>query len=100
MSEKYEKATKTLWIESKADGDTLVEPSQIQTYTKALQAGELPDGRALTNVNFVFADSEGAAYNHQALAFSNMGTFIGTLDAPEPLDEDSPAFDTKKDFGM
>lgn len=100
MSEKYDKATGTLWVQSDADGDTLVESSQIQSYTKALQAGELPDGRSLASVNFVFPNSDGAVYNHQALAFSNMGTYIGSLDSPEPFDEDSPAFDTRKDFGM
>ncbi len=100
MTERYDKSTETLWVASDADGETLVDSEELKHYSKALRAGELPDGRSVSHVHYVFSDKEGAAYNHQALAFSNLGTFVGTLDSPGAFDADAPDFETKKDFGM
>jgi len=92
----YDKKTEILWIQSQADGDTLVDETP---WTALLKSG-LFEGQTLKGINIVFSDPEGAEYNQHPLAFSKIGTFVGSLDAPKPYDGDPASFDAKEDFGV
>ena len=100
MSERYEPSSKTLWVASKADGDTLVSNDLIKTWTAALASGKLADGRAVSTINVVFQDPGGADYNSTALSFAKVGTFIGSVENPKKHAGEDPTFDTKDDFGI
>ena len=96
---RYDTATKTLWVSCHLDADSLVDTSELNTWTKALSAGQTADGKPLSTVNYVFSDAESAEYNQQPLSFSRIGTYTGTLQAPVALG-DEPSFTDKSDFGI
>ena len=96
---RYDAQTKTLWVFSTTDADTLVTQNDLQKWVKALKAQETPDGKPLSAVNYVFGNRESAEYNQQPLSFSRIGTYVGTLDAPVTLGN-SPSFGTKEDMGI
>lgn len=101
MNERYDEKNSTLWITSDLGGDDLIPNDEIQGWITALAEGRTEDGRALRHVNYVFSDEEAAEYNHHALKFARIGTFVGDLDDSSPFDEsDGVSFDTKEDFGI
>ena len=101
MAQRYDEQKQTLWITSDLGGDDLVPNDEIQEWITALQEGRLEDGRAVRHINYIFSDREAAEYNHHALKFARLGTYVGDFAGPEPLDEDDGvSFDTKADFGM
>ena len=97
--QRYDSATKSVWVLCDTDGDTLVPNDELRTWVAALKSGETSDGKDLSAVNYVFSDRESAEYNQQPLGFSNIGTYVGSLDNPVSLG-DAPSFDTKEDFGV
>lgn len=100
MNEQYDETSKTLWIACDLGPDDLVPEDEIQGWIDALKAGRTTDGRELARVNYVFSDRESAEYNHHALKFARVGTYVGNLDEKEPLDEDEVSFATEDDFGI
>lgn len=100
MARRYDEKTKTLWISSDADEDSLIDPSTLKGWSSMLRSGETERGEPLNALNVVFSDPSGASYNHQALAFSKLGTFVGTLESPSAFDADSPEFEPREDFGI
>lgn len=92
----YDEKTKTLWIQSDADGDTLVDEIP---WTKLLKAGEF-EGKALKTINVVFTNTEGAEYNQHPLAFSKIQTYVGSLKSPTKYDGEDVSFDTREDISM
>ncbi len=92
----YDAKTKTLWIQSDADGDTLVDE---MPWTQLLKAGEF-EGQVLETINVVFSDAEAAEYNQHPLAFSNIQTYVGSLEEPKKYGGEEVSFGTKEDFGL
>lgn len=99
MTQRYDAATKTLWISSDIDGDSLYPNQDLRTILGYLQAKQLPDGRSVGAINVVFKNRDAAEYNESALSFSRIGTFVGTLDSPTQLAEGT-SFSTHEDFGV
>lgn len=101
QAQRYDDKTQTLWIYHEYDDpDTLVPSEQLQDHSRQVRAGKLDDGTPLKHVNYIFGHVDTAEYNHHALAFSRLGTYLGTLDAPKLFDADAPSFETKDDFGI
>lgn len=100
MNERYDEKSGTLWVACDLGPDDLVANEEIQGWIDALKAGRTKDGRDLKRVHYVFSDREAAEYNHHALKFARVGTYTGSLQNPEPLDEDEVDFATKDDFGI
>lgn len=101
MSQRYDEENETLWIKSLATADDLVPNDEIQEWITALKRGQAPDGRSIRHVNYVFEESGAAEYNHQALRFARLGTFVGNLDDNEPYDsDDGVSFEPREDFGI
>lgn len=103
VEQRYDASTETMWVSYDFDSsDTLVPNDELRQWIKSLKEGETPDGQPLEAVNYVFSDEESAEYNHQALAYANVGTYVGSLDDHEAFEpeEGTPSFDTKEDFGI
>lgn len=101
MAQRYDEETETLWIQSLATGDDLVPNDEIRDWTEALERGRTPDGESIRHVNYVFQDRRAAEYNHQALRFARLGTYVGDLDDNEPYsDAEGVEFTTQEDFGI
>lgn len=101
MTERYDQSNETLWIASAIGEDELIPNEEIQQWIDALKVHHLPDGRPVRHVNYVFTDHGAAEYNHYPLKFARLGTYVGSLDDPDPFDEeDGVSFDTKDDIGM
>lgn len=100
MAERYDPKKRTLWISSEVDGDTLIDPETLRGWSTMLRSGETSEGKSLDALNVVFSNREGAEYNHQALAFSKLGAYVGTLKKPEPYTDDEPEFEPREDFGI
>jgi len=100
---RYDEDTETVWVAYDfREPETLVPNEQLREWISVVQKGETEDGRSVAEVNYVFAEEASAAYNYQALAYGDIGTYVGTLEDCEPYesDEDAPDFETKKDFGI
>lgn len=100
---RYDEDTETIWVAYDfQDAETLVPNEELRTWMAVVQEGETEDGRSVQEVNYIFADEASAAYNHQALSYGNIGTYVGTHGDCEPHepDEGTPDFDTEKDFGI
>ena len=101
MNERYDDVAETLWVTCDLGEDDLIPNEEIQKWIDALKERYLPDGRPLRHVNYVFSDRGCAEYNHYPLKFAKIGTFLGTLQEPEPFDEmGSASFEAADDFGM
>ncbi len=100
MNERYDETNKTLWVACDLGPDDLVPEDDIQGWIEALKEGRAPDGREIQRINYVFDDRESAEYNHHALKFARIGTWVGSLDENEPFDEDAVSFATEDDFGV
>ena len=101
--ERYDESSKTYWVYYEfSDSETLVPNKELRKWMNVVQKGETEDGTEVEAVNYVFADEGSAAYNHQALAYGNIGTYVGDLDDHEEFEsgEGTPDFDTKEDFGI
>ncbi len=99
----YDEDESTMWVYYDFDDpQTLVPNDELRTWIAALEEGETDDGRPLEDVNYIFDDEGSAEYNHQALSFANIGTYVGSLDDPELFesDEGAPDFETREDFGI
>jgi len=100
---RYDEETETVWVYHEFDEpQTLVPNEELRKWMTVVQEGETEDGRSVEAVNYVFADEASADYNHQALAYGNIGTYVGSLDDHEEYEspEGTPEFDTKEDFGI
>lgn len=100
---RYDEDTETIWVAHDfREQETLVPNEELRKWMSVVQKGETEDGRSVEEVNYIFADEANAAYNHQALSYGNIGTYVGTHDDREPYEpeEGTPEFDTKKDFGI
>ncbi len=102
QDQRYDRTTKTQWLFRRYDDpDTLVPEDEVRQWSKALRDGQGADGQSLSKVNYIFADEDTAEYNHHALAFARLGTYVGSLDRHRRYGEDeTPSFDTKDDFGI
>lgn len=99
--QRYDAKTHTLWLFREYDDpDTLVPSQEVQGYSKQLRDGKTDSGQPLKQVNYVFSHEDTAEYNHHALAFSRLGTYLGDLDSPRAFDQDAPSFGTGDDFGI
>ena len=78
---------------------TLVPKDELQKWTKVLKAGKDDQGRDVEAVRYVFSDRETAEYNHQALAFAGLQTFVKTDGGEESVGDD-PGFSVREDFGI
>jgi len=94
----YDEKTKTVWVASDLDADSLLPSSETRHWSQVLSAGKLEDGREVSAVNYVFSDAESADYNSAALSFLKLGAYTGSLKSPKPLG--GPDFETKEDFGI
>ena len=98
--ERYDAASKTLWIFCDAqDPDTLLPHDELMEHSKALRQGALDDGRPLRKVAYVFSNDEVAKYNESALSFLKLDTYTGDLQNPRPL-SDASSFKVEEDFGI
>lgn len=95
----YDEKTKTVWVASDLDADSLLPSAETRHWSQVLNSGELEDGRAVSAVNYVFSDAGSAEYNSAALNFLKLGTYTGSVSSPKPLGE-GPGFGTKEDFGI
>ncbi len=101
--ERYDEETGTVWVYYDFDEpQTLVPNGELREWMAAVQKGETEDGRDVEAVNYVFDDEGSAKYNFQALAYGDIGTYVGTLDDCEEYEppEGAPDFETKEDFGI
>jgi len=99
--QRYDASTKTMWLWRKyGDKDTLVPNDELMSWSEQAREGRTSDGKALSAVNYVFADGQTAAYNSDALSFAKVGTYVGSLDDPKEFDGDDPSFGVREDFGM
>ena len=97
----YDASSKTMWVTSDADGDTLVPHEELERWVQIKKQRATPEGQPVEHVNYVFRHRDGAEYNHQALAFTGLGTFVGDRDRQERFDNDeTPSFGTRADFGI
>jgi len=99
----YDQETKTAWVyQSYDDPQTLVPNEQLRTWIEALKRGETDDGRAVERVCYVFDQKGAAEYNHQALAYANIETWVGDRDDANRFEPEggSPEFGTETDFGI
>jgi hypothetical protein len=101
-STRYNAAEKTLYIATNADADTLIDAADTSDWTRQLRAGKTDQGHPLTRLAIIFTSHEAAEYNRDSLAFLQIDTCLGSLDAPRPFDPNAPApsFATKDDFGI
>lgn len=99
---RYDADQKLMWVyRSFPKPKTLVPEDELQKWIDALKAGETPEGDELELVRYVFPEEETAEYNHQALTYARIGTFLGDLDNPVPFEAgDEPNFETREDFGI
>ena len=99
--ERYDSDTQTLWLLRRYDDpDTLVPRAELMAYGKAQREGADDSGRSITSVRYVFSAPATAEYTRDALAFMSLGVYTGSLDAPTPLQQDTPSFNAKEDFGI
>lgn len=101
--ERYDEETGTVWVYYDFDDpETLVPNGELREWMAAVQKGEAEDGRDIEAVNYVFSDEASAEYNHQALAYGSINTYVGDLEDCEEYEppEGTPEFDTKEDFGI
>lgn len=97
----YDKKSKTMWLLRDYDAaETLVPNEELMSWSKALRDGKTRDGQPLSAVHFVFPNVSTAEYNHAALAFASVGTYVGDLKKSKAYDEDTPSFTTRDDFGV
>ena len=97
----YDSDSKTMWVTSDADADTLVPNEELKRWVQVKKEGKNSEGKPVDFINYVFKNRPAAEYNHQALAFSGLGTYIGDRDSQERFDADEePSFDTRADFGI
>lgn len=99
MSQRYDSANRTLWVSCSLDADSLLPADEVSHLNAIRSAGMTPDGHSVVAVNVVFSDAGCAEYNESALSFSQIGTFVGSLDAPQPLGA-ATDFGVKEDFGV
>lgn len=99
MTQRYDSANQTLWVSCSLDADSLLPAAEISRLHAMRAAGKTPEGQVLTAVNVVFSDAGCAEYNESALSFSQIGTFVGSLDAPTPFGAPTD-FGVKEDFGV
>jgi hypothetical protein len=100
---RYDEDEATFWVHYDFDDpQTLVPNDELRDWIAALDAGETDDGDPVEAVNYVFADEGSAAYNHQALAYADIGTYVGSLDDHEIFEseEGTPDFEAREDFGI
>jgi hypothetical protein len=101
MASRYDKKTETLWVKSLATGDDLVPNDEIREWVNALKRGRTPEGQPVRRINYVFQDPRAAEYNHQALRFAKLGTYVGDLVENEPYESaEDVEFTTEEDFGI
>ncbi len=97
----YDKKTQTMWLLRDYEvAETLVPNDELMSWSKAARDGKTRDGQPLKVVNYVFPNAATAEYNHSALAFASVGTFVGNLKKSKKYDEDTPSFSTREDIGM
>lgn len=100
---RYDESTHTVWVRYEFDDtETLVPNEELRKWMSVVQEGETEDGREVDEVNYIFADEGSAEYNHQALSYGHIGTYVGSHDDKEEFEpaEGTPEFDTRKDFGI
>jgi hypothetical protein len=100
---RYDEKTKTYWVAYDFDDtDTLVPNDELRRWIKAVKKGETEEGEEVEAVNYIFADEGSASYNHQALAYGNIGTYVGSHKKKEEFEpaEGTPDFSTEEDFGI
>lgn len=100
--DKYDSKNEIMWLYRKYDDpDTLVPEDELKAWSRAARDGETPGGDPIKAVNYIFADEDTAEYNHAALAFAQLGTFVGSLRRPKSYEGDEEYdFDTREDFGI
>lgn len=101
-TDKYDAKDKTMWLyRDYGSADTLVPDAEMDGWSAAVRKGETPDGDPLKAANYVFTDRGAAEYNHQPLAFSKLGCYVGKESAKRPYSSgDDPSFESKEDFGL
>lgn len=100
---RYDKKHKAMWVYRKFDKPkTLVPNAELKGWVDKRNDGQTDDGQPLKAVNYVFADSQTAEYNHQPMAFSKIGVYVGDLDDHDKYQSEGgePSFDTREDFGI
>ncbi len=91
-----------LWVHwPQLQGQTLIGRKDTQPFVDSLIDGVGPDGKTVTEVNFVFSDHAVAAYNCDSLAFARIGVFMAG-DPPTKFDPDTPdpGFSVREDAGI
>jgi hypothetical protein len=96
----YDEDTRTVWVYKDYDEDTLVPNDELKEWIRIKQEGETSEGQPVDRVNFVFSGEGAADYNHQALQYAGLGTYIGDHDEQRPHDADEIDFEAREDFGI
>ena len=100
---RYDEKTKTYWVAyDLGDSESLVPNDELRGWIKAVKKGKSKEGKEVEAVNYIFADEENAEYNHQALAYGNIGTYVGSHKKKQKFEsaEGTPEFGTEEDFGI
>lgn len=79
---------------------TLVPRDELSAWSDVRQSGKDEQGREVKAVRYVFEDEESASYNHQALSFAKIETYLDSGDGERPFDGESPEFSVREDFGI
>lgn len=78
---------------------TLVPPEETQKFIGVLRDRKTDKGQPVERVQYVFESEATAEYNHQALAFAGIETYLGDETNSRPYG-DAPSFSVREDFGI
>ncbi len=101
--QKYDEGSRTLRVyRGFADTRTLVPSEEVQGVMAMLREKKTSDGQEVSRVQYVFEDAGTAEYNHQALAFAGIETYVGDEKSSKPYESDdgTPGFSVREDFGI
>ena len=101
--QKYDEGSKTLSVYRSFDETrTLVPSDEVQSMIAMLRDKKTKEGQEISRVHYVFENAGTAEYNHQALAFAGIATYVGDEKSSKPYDSDdgTPGFSVRKDFGI
>lgn len=102
MKQKTVREGDVLWVHwPDLTGQVLLGRDKLQPYIDALIDRVGPDGKAVSAVNFVFAEHDAAAYNHDSLAFARIGVYTDG-EPPQAFSSahGDPGFSVREDGGI
>ncbi len=101
--QKYDASSRTLSVYRGFDKTrTLVPADEVKSVIAMLREKKNAEGQEIAHVKYVFEDAGTAEYNHQALAFAGIETFVGDEKHSKLYESDDgmPGFSVREDFGI